>query len=138
ANQLENADKKLLMSVSRVILHAGGPSFRSQIRLPKSLFHEEKYLKRLDYSTQSEKLPKEAGNDPIAAQLDDTSDWQFFNSWGGFSPDGKEYRILLRNKNYLPSPWINVLANPKFGCYVSELVTGYTWWRNSRECKLTP
>ncbi|GAA3334445.1 hypothetical protein GCM10020331_102420 [Ectobacillus funiculus] len=25
-----------------------------------------------------------------------------------------------------------------FGCLISEMGTGYTWWRNSRECKLTP
>ena len=30
------------------------------------------------------------------------------------------------------------MANPRFGCLASELYTGYTWWRNSRECKLTP
>ena len=30
------------------------------------------------------------------------------------------------------------MANPRFGCLTSELYTGYTWWRNSRECKLTP
>ncbi len=67
-----------------------------------------------------------------------TKDWLFFNGWGGFSPDGKQYRILIKDGNYLPAPWINVLANPQFGCLVSELGTGYTWWRNSRECKLTP
>ena len=30
------------------------------------------------------------------------------------------------------------MANPKFGFLISELGTGYTWWKNSRECKLTP
>jgi cyclic beta-1,2-glucan synthetase len=45
---------------------------------------------------------------------------------------------VLKNGNYLPAPWINVLANPRFGCLVSELGTGYTWWQSSRECKLTP
>ncbi|MBV6716892.1 GH36-type glycosyl hydrolase domain-containing protein [Paenibacillus chitinolyticus] len=62
----------------------------------------------------------------------------FFNGWGGFSPDGREYRITLKNGEHLPAPWINVMANPRFGCLASELYTGYTWWGNSRECKLTP
>ena len=61
-----------------------------------------------------------------------------FNGWGGFSPNGKEYWILIKNGNHLPAPWINVVANPKFGFLISELGTGYTWWKNSRECKLTP
>ena len=30
-----------------------------------------------------------------------------------------------------------MIANPQFGCLVSELGTGYTWWRNSREFKMT-
>ncbi|GKS13086.1 hypothetical protein YDYSY3_40860 [Paenibacillus chitinolyticus] len=66
------------------------------------------------------------------------ADTLFFNGWGGFSPDGREYRITLKNGEHLPAPWINVMANPRFGCLASELFTGYTWWRNSRECKLTP
>jgi cellobiose phosphorylase len=61
-----------------------------------------------------------------------------FNGWGGFSPDGREYHILLKNGKHLPAPWINVIANLRFGCLVSELGSGYTWWSNSREFKLTP
>jgi len=37
----------------------------------------------------------------------------------------------------LAAPWVNVMANPQFGCLLSELGTGYSWWRNSREFKLT-
>lgn len=61
-----------------------------------------------------------------------------YNGWGGFAANGREYRITLRGGNYLPAPWSNVMANPRFGCLVTELGTGYTWWRNSREFKLTP
>ena len=68
----------------------------------------------------------------------DSKSLLFFNGWGGFSPDGSEYRMVLKDDRFLPAPWINVMANPRFGCLVSELNTGYTWWRNSRECKLTP
>lgn len=63
---------------------------------------------------------------------------QFFNGWGGFSANGKEYTMLIEGNKHLPAPWINVLSNPSFGALVSELGTGYTFWRNSRECKLTP
>ncbi|MFS0840351.1 GH36-type glycosyl hydrolase domain-containing protein [Paenibacillus sp. 1P03SA] len=73
-----------------------------------------------------------------AAGAEAAADTVFFNGWGGFSPDGREYRITLKNGEHLPAPWINVMANPRFGCLASELYTGYTWWRNSRECKLTP
>lgn len=62
----------------------------------------------------------------------------FFNGYGGFSRDGTEYRMRVTSGRHWPAPWINVIAGPSFGCFVSELGTGYTWWKNSRECKLTP
>ena len=62
----------------------------------------------------------------------------FFNGYGGFSADGSEYQLEQTPGNPLPAPWINVLANPNFGTITSEIYSGYTWWRNSRECKLTP
>ncbi|TVP54139.1 MAG: glycosyltransferase 36, partial [Mongoliibacter sp.] len=68
---------------------------------------------------------------------------QFFNGYGGFSEDGREYHILVKNDPETkfpvlpPVPWINVIANPKFGFTVSERAAGYTWSENSRENKLT-
>jgi cellobiose phosphorylase len=64
------------------------------------------------------------------------------NSYGGFSADGKEYVIRIRGmKDGLslpPLPWVNVLANERFGCLISETGAGCTWARNSRERRLTP
>ena len=34
-------------------------------------------------------------------------------------------------------PWSNVIANPQFGCLLTESGGGYTWFGNSRENKLT-
>src|SRR5690606_23645567 len=59
------------------------------------------------------------------------------NGIGGFSRDGSEYVIWLRQRP-TPAPWINILANPRFGCTVSEQGGGYTFAENSRENKLTP
>jgi len=73
---------------------------------------------------------------PDAAQRG-REDLLFFNGYGGFTRDGTEYRILAGGGRQVPAPWINVIANPSFGCIVSERGTGYTWWRNSREFKLT-
>lgn len=63
---------------------------------------------------------------------------QFENGYGGFSEDGKEYIIHLQEGMNTPLPWINVIANSKFGFQVSEVGAGYTWSLNSREYKLTP
>ena len=64
---------------------------------------------------------------------------EFFNSFGGFVEDGREYEIRLENGNYPPVPWINVIANnSNFGFHISESGAGFTWAYNSREYKLTP
>ena len=37
-----------------------------------------------------------------------------------------------------PLPFSHVLANRSFGCLCSDTGLGNTWWKNARECKLTP
>jgi cellobiose phosphorylase len=63
--------------------------------------------------------------------------YEFFNGIGGFVEEGREYEILLDAKNKPPTPWINVIANKKFGFHISESGAGFTWSANSRENKIT-
>ena len=46
--------------------------------------------------------------------------------------------IVLGAGQWTPAPWVNVIANPRFGFLVSESGAGYTWAVNSRENRLTP
>lgn len=128
AGHLPDEDRTLLLAAARIVLRADGPSLKAQSKPSRQNI------------TFPVPLNPAASLTGLAAPAPDgdVHELIFFNGWGGFSPDGREYRIILKNGNYLPAPWINVLANRCFGCLVSELGTGYTWWRNSRECKLTP
>ena len=65
-------------------------------------------------------------------------DYEYFNSFGGFTSGGREYEILLEGDNRPPAPWINVISNQTFGFQISESGAGFTWSINSRENKLTP
>jgi cyclic beta-1,2-glucan synthetase len=65
-------------------------------------------------------------------------DLQFFNGTGGFSADGKTYKIITHARQTTPAPWVNVLANPHFGTVVSESGAAYTWALNAHEYRLTP
>lgn len=65
-------------------------------------------------------------------------DLKYFNEYGGFTQDGKEYKIRLSKGINTPVPWINVIANEHFGFIVTEQGGGFTWAKNSRENKLTP
>ncbi|HVP57998.1 MAG TPA: hypothetical protein VMU02_07845 [bacterium] len=61
----------------------------------------------------------------------------YFNSLGGFTPDGREYAIYLGPDTNTPAPWVNIIANPTFGTLVSETGSGFTWYGNSRRNRLT-
>lgn len=73
---------------------------------------------------------------------DAPDDLQFWNGYGGFSPDGSEYVIRMPSRGGEPArpplPWINVVANEQCGFLVSESGAGYTWSRNSQGNRLTP
>lgn len=62
----------------------------------------------------------------------------YFNGLGGFTPDGREYAIYLTAGRNTPAPWANVMANPAFGCMVTESGLGFTWSGNSQSNRLTP
>ncbi len=61
-----------------------------------------------------------------------------FNGHGGFSQDGREYQIVLRENEPTPAPWSNVLANARFGSVLSEAGQAYSWYENAHEYRLTP
>ncbi len=67
----------------------------------------------------------------------------FWNGLGGFTADGREYVILIDGtppggSALPPAPWANVLANPGFGCLVTEAGLGCSWAGNSQLNRLTP
>ncbi len=57
-----------------------------------------------------------------------------FNSYGGFNATKDEYHILNTNT---PLPWCNVMANEQFGTIVSSYGTVYSYFKNSREYKIS-
>ncbi len=59
------------------------------------------------------------------------------NGFGGFDPETSDYVIVLEGEDATPAPWIDVLANPTFGCTVSEAGVGCTWALNSHENRIT-
>jgi cyclic beta-1,2-glucan synthetase len=61
----------------------------------------------------------------------------YFNSLGGFTPEGHEYVIYLGPGTHAPAPWINVMSNPSFGALVSESGSGFSWYGNSQRNRLT-
>jgi cellobiose phosphorylase len=59
------------------------------------------------------------------------------NGYGGFDTERDEYVIVLEGDETTPAPWVNVLANPRFGSLISEAGVGCTWAENSHENRIT-
>lgn len=64
-------------------------------------------------------------------------DYKYFNGYGGFSKDGKEYKFIVNKDNKVPAIWSNVLANKNFGTLITHNLGGYTWSKNSRLNRIT-
>ncbi|WP_426701547.1 GH36-type glycosyl hydrolase domain-containing protein [Rhodanobacter sp. Col0626] len=63
---------------------------------------------------------------------------EFANGIGAFVEAGRAYRIEPGEGRCTPAPWVNVMANPSFGCVVSAEGGGYAWSLNSQQNPLTP
>jgi cellobiose phosphorylase len=87
--------------------------------------------------------PVSAATRPVTERDASADGLSFWNGFGGFTPDGREYVTLidsvsLNGPRLPPAPWTNVLANPGFGCLVTEAGLGYSWAGNSQMNRLTP
>jgi len=98
---------------------------------------EEEYLeneKQIGYKSKK-LIPNE--EEKIYEENLNVEDLKYYNEYGGFSNDGKEYLIKVNKENRLPTVWSNILANEKFGTLVTESLGGYTWSKNSRLNRIT-
>ncbi len=127
AEQVSAQEQILLQSVARVILSDKRGTLKEQLGrrpvIPKQMPLLPPFKTKRNLATQ--RLVLKQGN-------------QFFNGTGGFSDTGNEYIIQLTNDITTPAPWVNILANAKFGTVVSESGQAYTWIENSHEFRLTP
>jgi cyclic beta-1,2-glucan synthetase len=135
AAPMEENDRILLQTAARVVLAADRGPLTAQVdRVERPRSHPPLLEPR-----RSRQRKQEPAADGFRGTAEDLL---FFNGVGGFSADGREYVIFPRGQQITamqtPAPWINVLANPNFGCLVSESGAGYTWSGNSQTNRLTP
>jgi len=96
---------------------------------------EEEYLenlKNIGENLAENIIDKEEKQSDDINILENIGKLKYFNEYGAFSEDGKEYLISFNKNNRVPTVWSNVLANEKFGTIVTESGGGYTWYKNSR------
>jgi len=88
------------------------------IEKTESMFLEEDTTKELDILSNNQNL-------------------KYYNEYGAFSEDGKEYIIRTNKENKLPTTWSHIVANDQFGSVLTESGGGYTWYKNSRLNRVT-
>lgn len=125
----------LVLTVARVILSADQGSLTVQLRKKSKEASEvpqpSSNIKKWEKGVSQIEGDSSALTEGLKAEL------LYFNGFGGFTQDGREYVLELKEGIPTPLPWINVIANPHFGFQISESGAGYTWSGNSRENKLT-
>jgi len=124
ADQIPAEDKTLMLAAAHLVLVAARGPLPQQLSIP------------YDVSKLPGALATKSVEEEPSAQLP-FMELPYFNGLGGFTADGREYAIFLGPEQQTPAPWINVIANPSFGTIVSESGSGFTWYGNSQQNRLT-
>jgi cyclic beta-1,2-glucan synthetase len=124
ASQIPEEDLRLLKAAAGIVLVAARGTLPQQLGLS------------VEAPELLEMLPRKCAPREPSAPLP-FMELSYFNSLGGFTPDGREYVIYLGPATNTPAPWVNVIANPNFGTMVSETGAGFTWYGNSQRNRLT-
>jgi len=127
SGEITEEDRALLQAAARVTLHARDGSLSEQLEAV-----QRAESPRFRPSSPPPPSDVAAGGPPRRPDL------RFYNGLGGFAEEGREYVVVLGEGQWTPAPWVNVVANERFGFLASEAGSGFTWCVNSRENKLTP
>jgi cyclic beta-1,2-glucan synthetase len=127
AEHIAAEDRVLLQAVARAIISDRRGTLEQQVAARRVAERRPAALESTRPPEPSAALPRE----DLGALL-------LFNGIGGFTPDGREYVIATEGEHRPPAPWVNVIANPRFGTIVSEAGSAYTWCENAHELRLTP
>lgn len=126
-NEISADDLNLLKFVSSITIdtHKGDLEY-----IIKDL--EDEYLRNLKDIPEEKEINVIEEKIPEKIDIFQDENKKYFNEYGAFSADGKEYLIKTNSKNRTPTVWSHILANEKFGTVVTENMGGYTWYKNCR------
>ena len=131
--EITKEDAELLEFVSTIIIDSSKGSIENNLKE-----REEEYLEKYKNIGEEEQVVcfEEESNDDINI-LENKDILKYYNEYGAFSEDGKEYLIKVDKENRLPTVWSHIMANKKFGTIVTENMGGYSWYKNSRLNRVT-
>lgn len=132
-SEMSKEDYELLEFVSKVIIDSSKGGLENAL---KDL--EEEYLEKYkSIENEQKNILIEQEDTSNIDILQNTEKLKYYNEYGAFSEDGKEYLIRINKENRLPTVWSHIMANEKFGTLVTENMGGYTWYKNCRLNRIT-
>ena len=125
ADELSEDDRVLFETVARIVFTDTGETMIEQVERRVTAERVSDLLEPLRRTAIDPDYPL-----PVHERI-------FHNGLGGFTPDGREYVIVLKPGQRTPAPWVNVIASPHIGTVISESGSAYTWVQNAHEFRLT-
>ena len=132
-SEINKHDLDLLEFLAEIVINSDKGGLENNIREI-----EETYIENDSFIGEEIQKPilTEDNNDDIDI-LKEKENLKYYNEYGAFSNDGKEYLIKVNKNNRLPTVWSHIMANEKFGTVMTENMGGYTWYKNSRLNRLS-
>ena len=131
-SEMDIQDVNLIKFVSTLVIDSHLGNLQNVIK-----DMEEDVLDNYRIIEKSSKTIEEEDNTKDIDVVSNLQNFKYYNEYGAFSEDGKEYIIRINKENKLPTTWSHIMANNKFGTVVTESGGGYTWYKNSRLNRVT-
>ena len=131
--EISKEDIELLNFVSSIIIDSSKGGLENSLKEIEETYLEK--YKQIGNEEDTRYFSEEEIDDINI--LENKGNLKYYNEYGGFSEDGKEYLIKVDKENRLPTVWAHIMANKKFGTIVTENMGGYSWFKNSRLNRIT-
>ena len=131
-SEMDIQDVNLIKFVSTIVIDSHLGTLENIIQdMEEEVLDNYRIVEKSEIKTMEEDTTKDVDI------LSNTQNVKYYNEYGAFSEDGKEYIIRTNNDNKVPTTWSHIMANEKFGTVVTESNGGYTWYKNSRLNRVT-
>jgi cyclic beta-1,2-glucan synthetase len=130
ADSIGSTERALIEAAARAVVGGDRGDLRTQLDRP----HKLHSVRRPAFAAS---VPPASIDPEIATPPIPLPPATLGNGVGGFTDEGRAYRIVLEGDQETPLPWANVIANPRFGTVVTSSGSAHTWSENSRENRLT-
>ena len=122
-NEISKEDLELLKFLAKIVIDGSKGGLENAL---KDL--EEEYLEKYkSIGNEVENILIETENTENIDVLQNIENLKYYNEYGAFSEDGKEYLIKANKENKLPTVWSHIMANDKFGTLVTENIEPSSW-----------